>query len=203
MTDSAFAANQTNRVTSILLNEAESGNSNKAPRLANLDEYPHWKDRFEIHLNGVETNLWGMIENFYVRPINGNGETIPLGQLTDVQRKEYDNEKRAYAILTQCISKEIFHQFRQHKTTKALWDALEQRYEGNASLKKIKAKTLKKEFDSFLHIGNETLEALITRYYHLLSELYAHQAITTMEEKVTCLADALPPKWESFLMVLR
>ena len=73
MSDFAYAANQTNRVTSILLNEAETGNGNKAPRLANLDEYPHWKDRFEIHLNGVETNLWGMIEIAYVRPINGNG----------------------------------------------------------------------------------------------------------------------------------
>jgi len=42
-----------------------------------------------------------------------------------------------------------------------LWDALEQPYEGNASLKKIKEKTLKKEFDSFMYIGNETLDALI------------------------------------------
>ena len=136
MSDFAFAANQTNRVTSILLNEAVSGNANKAPRLANLDDYPHWKDRFEIHLNGVETNLWGMVESAYLRPLTANGNPVPLGQLTKIQRKDYDYEKRAYVILTQCISEEIFHQFRQHKTIKALWDALEQRYEGNVSLKK-------------------------------------------------------------------
>jgi len=100
MSDSAYAANQTNHVTSILLNEAESGNANKAPRLANLDDYPRWKDRFEIHLNGVETNLWGMVDSAYVRPMNANGNLVPLGQLTEIQRKDYDYEKRAYAIQT-------------------------------------------------------------------------------------------------------
>ncbi|KAL8228403.1 hypothetical protein R6Q57_015987 [Mikania cordata] len=54
-----------------------------------------------------------------------------------------------------------------------------------------------------MYVGNESLDDLIARFYHLLSELFNHQVKTTTQEKIPCLADALPPKWESFLMVLK
>ena len=97
----------------------------------------------------------------------------------------------------------IFHQFRQFTSAKLLWDALQQRYEGNDAFKSIKSKALRKEFNSFMYVGNESLDELIARFYHLLSELFNHEVKTTTQEKIQCLADALPPKWESFLMVLK
>ena len=203
MSDLAFVASQNSKIQNLLLTENESGNSNKAPKLMTMDEYPHWKTRFEIHINGVDTNLWMMIESGYSRPMTTEGTQISIARLSEQQRKDYDAEKKAYAILSQAISKEIFHQFRQFTSSKSLWDALEQRHDGNASLKAIKAKALKKEFDSFMYIGNESLEDLISRFYHLMSELFANEVRTTMEEKVQCLADALPPKWDSFLMILK
>ncbi|KAD5318304.1 hypothetical protein E3N88_18250 [Mikania micrantha] len=139
--------------------ETETGNPNKAPKLLSLDDYPHWKYRFEIHISGVDTNLWMMIEVGYLRPLNEDG-TPMLSIVTD-----------------------IFHQFRQFTSSKYLWDALQQRYEGNDALKNIKSKALRKEFNSFMYVGNESLDELIARFYHLLN--------------------ALPPKWESFLMVLK
>ena len=54
-----------------------------------------------------------------------------------------------------------------------------------------------------MYIRNDTLDALVTRFCHLMCKPYAHQIETTREEKVACLADALPPKWESFWTVLR
>ncbi|KAD2392849.1 hypothetical protein E3N88_39826 [Mikania micrantha] len=93
--------------------------------------------------------------------------------------------------------------FRQFTSSKYLWDALQQRYEGNDALKNIKSKALRKEFSCFMYVGNESLDELIARFYHLLSELFNHEVKTTTQEKIQCLADALPPKWESFLMVLK
>jgi len=37
----AFAASQTSKIQNLLLVENETGNSNKAPRLMTMDEYPH------------------------------------------------------------------------------------------------------------------------------------------------------------------
>ncbi|KAI3786627.1 hypothetical protein L1987_40450 [Smallanthus sonchifolius] len=168
-----------------------------------MDEYHHWKNRFEIHINGVDTNLWMMIENGYQKVLSEDGTPVLVSLLSEQQRKDYDLEKKAYAILSQAISREIFHQFRQFTSSKSLWVALEQRHEGNASLKAINAKAIKKEFDNFMYIGNESLDDLFERFYHLMSELHAHEIKTTKEEKVQCMADALPPKWDSFLMVLK
>ncbi|KAD5960642.1 hypothetical protein E3N88_12114 [Mikania micrantha] len=203
MEDLALMANQNHRIQTLLLTETETGNSNKAPKLLSLDDYPHWKYRFEIHINGVDTNLWMMIEGGYLRPLNEDGTPMLVKRMTEPHRKLYDYEKKAYAILSQSIATDIFHQLRQFTSSKYLWDALQQRYEGNDALKNIKSKALRKEFNSFMYVGNESLDDLIARFYHLLSELFNHQVKTTTQEKIQCLADALPPKWESFLMVLK
>ncbi|KAD4385807.1 hypothetical protein E3N88_25976 [Mikania micrantha] len=203
MEDLALMANQNHRIQTLLLTENETRNSNKAPKLLTLDDYPHWKYRFEIHINGVDTNLWMMIEGGYLRPLNEDGTPMLVTRMTEPQRKLYDYEKKAYAILSQSIATYIFHQFRQFTSAKLLWDALQQRYEGNDALKSIKSKALRKEFNSFMYVGNESLDELIARFYHLLSELFNHEVKTTTQEKIQCLADALPPKWESFLMVLK
>ncbi|KAI3797813.1 hypothetical protein L1987_33076 [Smallanthus sonchifolius] len=203
MSDLAFVASQNSKIQNLLLIDNEAGNANKAPKLLTMDEYHHWKNRFEIHINGVDTNLWMMLENGYQKVLSVDGTPVLPSLLSEQQRKDYDLEKKAYAILSQAISREIFHQFRQFTSSKSLWDALEQRHDGNASLKAINAKAIKKEFDNFMYIRNESLDDLIERFYHLMNELHAHEIKTTKEEKVQCMADALPPKWDSFLMVLK
>ncbi|MFS7906695.1 hypothetical protein Hanom_Chr01g00062251 [Helianthus anomalus] len=47
-------------------------------------------------------------------------------------KKGYDLEKKAFVILTQALHKDIYHQFSYCTSTKALWDALIARGEGNA-----------------------------------------------------------------------
>ncbi|KAI3815509.1 hypothetical protein L1987_15180 [Smallanthus sonchifolius] len=203
MSDLAFVASQNSKIQNLLLIDNEAGNANKAPKLMTMDEYHHWKNRFEIHINGVDTNLWMMIENGYQKVLSEDGTPVLASLLSEQQRKDYDLEKKEYAILSQAISREIFHQFRQFTSSKSPWVALEQRHEGNASLKAINAKAIKKEFDNFMYIGNESLDDLFERFYHLMSELHAYEIKTTKEEKVQCMADALPPKWDSFLMALK
>ena len=144
-----------------------------------------------------------MIEGGYLRPLTEDGSPMLVTRMTEPQRNLYDFEKKAYAILSQSIATDIFHQFRQFTCSKFLWDALQQRYEGNDALMNIKSKALRKEFNSFLYVGNKSLDDLIARFYHLLSELFNHQVKTTTQEKIQCLAYALPPKWRSFLMVLK
>ncbi|KAD2392898.1 hypothetical protein E3N88_39875 [Mikania micrantha] len=115
MDEFALMANHNHRIRNLLLTETETGNSNKAPKLLSLDDYPHWKYRFEIHINGVDTNLWMIIK-------------------------------------------------------------------GNDALKNIKSKALRKEFNNFMYVGNESLDELIARFYHLLSELYNYQVMTTTQD---------------------
>ncbi|KAD7116946.1 hypothetical protein E3N88_04214 [Mikania micrantha] len=67
----------------------------------------------------------------------------------------------------------------------------------------MKATDICKEFENFNFIGNESLEALITRYRHLLTEVRKCGIEYYEDKKIDCLADALPDKWNSLLLILR
>ena len=51
------------------MSDNEAGSATKVPKLTTIDDYPHWKGRFEIFLNGLDTNLWERIEVGYTRPL--------------------------------------------------------------------------------------------------------------------------------------
>ncbi|MFS8024927.1 hypothetical protein Hanom_Chr16g01469021 [Helianthus anomalus] len=68
----------------------------------------------------------------------------------ECDKKAYDLEKKAFAILTQALHKDIYHQFAYCTTRKNLWDVLEARGEGNATTRKIRHDVLKKKFEGFL-----------------------------------------------------
>ncbi|MFS7950355.1 hypothetical protein Hanom_Chr07g00582211 [Helianthus anomalus] len=44
---------------------------------------------------------------------------------------------------------------------------------------------------------------MITRFYHLISEMYAYGVLSTQQDLVNRFADALPPKWSSFIELLK
>ncbi|KAJ0916904.1 putative transcription factor interactor and regulator CCHC(Zn) family [Helianthus annuus] len=118
-------------------------------------------------------------------------------------KKAYDLEKKAYAILTQALHKDIYHQFSFYKTTKSLWDALVARGEGNAASRKTRHDLLKKEFESFRFLDNETLNDMTSRFYHLISEMCSYNVAATHQEMIARFADALPPKWSPFIELLK
>ncbi|XP_022026919.1 uncharacterized protein LOC110927875 [Helianthus annuus] len=118
-------------------------------------------------------------------------------------KKAYDLEKKAFVILTQALHRDIYHQFAYCTTIKSLWDVLEARGEGNVATRKIRHDLLKKEFEGFLFMENETLNDMATRFYHFLSEIHSYKVNATQQEMVMRFADALPPKWSQFIELLK
>ena len=144
------------------------------------------------------------MQNEYVQPSLPNTFTfLKIHELNDTQRKEYDLEKKTYAILSQAIPREILHQFKRHKTSFSLWNALRERSEGNERTRAVRAEELKQQFNSFMHMGNESLGDIVTRYYHLLSEIDTYKIQVTMAKVVETLADALPSKWHPLVLILK
>ncbi|KAM0030964.1 putative transcription factor interactor and regulator CCHC(Zn) family [Helianthus debilis subsp. tardiflorus] len=171
----ALVSNQTPSIQSILLSESETGSLNRPPKLMNLNEYPGWADRFRTYVL----------------------------DLPEDQKKTYELEKKAYAILTQALSKDIYHQFVSFKTTKKLWDGLKTRGVGNEATRQLRHDLHKKEFDGFACLDKESLGDMTSRFYHLLTELNNLGVAITQTEVVKKFADALPPQWNSFLEILK
>ncbi|KAF5818825.1 hypothetical protein HanXRQr2_Chr02g0070501 [Helianthus annuus] len=200
----AFVSNQTPSIQSILLSESETGSLNRPPKLMHLNEYPGWVDRFHTYILGQNTELWLRFTTEFDQTIEvAASSTATFADLPDDRKKTYDLEKKAYAILTQALSKDIYHQFVSFKTTKKLWDALKTRGVGNEATRQLRRDLLKKEFDGFTCMDKESLGDMTSRFYHLLTELTNFEVTTTPTEVVKKFADALPPQWNNFLEILK
>ncbi|KAJ0556565.1 hypothetical protein HanIR_Chr07g0315311 [Helianthus annuus] len=77
------------------------------------------------------------------------------------------------------------------------------RGEGYEAIRKTRHDLLKKKFESFQFLENETLNDIITRYYRLMCEVYSGGVRVSQQEMVARFADALPPKWGSFIEQLK
>ena len=102
-----------------------------------------------------------------------------------------------------CLPLEILHTFKKYITAKELWESLENRYEGNVQIKKGRTELLKAQFMVFKYMKNESLEEIITRYYHLMTELENNSVTLTETEKSTKLLDSLPPKWDIYTVMIK
>ncbi|KAM0040644.1 hypothetical protein Hdeb2414_s0012g00396401 [Helianthus debilis subsp. tardiflorus] len=150
------------------------GSINHPPKLMHMNEYPGWEESFHT-----------------------------FADLTANEKKAYDLEKKAYSILTQALSKDMYHQFVSFKTSKWLWDALKTRGLGNEASRKLQHDRLKKEFNGFTCMERESLGDLTSRFYHLLTELNSYGVVVTPEEVVIKFADTLPAQWNGFLEILK
>ncbi|KAJ0931799.1 hypothetical protein HanPSC8_Chr04g0166111 [Helianthus annuus] len=200
----AFVSNQTPSIQSILLSESETGSLNRPPKLMHLNEYPGWVDRFYTYVLGQNTELWLRFTTDFDQTIEvAASSAATFADLPEDQKKTYDLDKKAYAILTQALSKDIYHQFVSFKTTKKLWDALKTRGVGNEATRQLRHDLLKKEFDGFMCMDKESLGGMTSQFYHLLTELGNFGVVTTPVEVVKKFGDVLPPQWNSFLEILK
>ncbi|MFS7898054.1 hypothetical protein Hanom_Chr00s015855g01755171 [Helianthus anomalus] len=181
----ALVSNQTPSIQSILLSESETGSLNRPPKLMHLHEYPGWAGRFKTYVLGLNTELWIRFTTDFDQAIEvAASSTATFADLPEDQKKTYDLEKKAYAILTQGLSKDIYHQFVSFKTTKKLWDGLKTRGVGNEATRIMRHDLLKKEFDGFTCMDKESLGDMTSRFYHLLTELGNYGVVTTTSEVV-------------------
>ena len=115
----------------------------------------------------------------------------------------YKAENKAHFAITMCLPMEILHTFRSYKTAKELWDALVRRYRGNDQVRENRKELLKTQFMFFKYMKNETLEELINRFYHLMTELDNNYVSYTDLTKNNKLLNALPPKWDLYSVMLK
>ncbi|KAJ0906607.1 putative transcription factor interactor and regulator CCHC(Zn) family [Helianthus annuus] len=158
-----------------------------------MNDFPSWKSRFHTYVQGQSTELW----TCFINAFNSNLEVAAststgYANMMEDDKKAYDLEKKAFATLTQALNKDIYHQFSYCKDTKTLWDALVARGEANAATRKSRHDLLKKEFESFQVLENETLNDMTTRFYHLISEMFAYGVLATQQDMVNRKAKRAP-----------
>ena len=95
------------------------------------------------------TFMCGSVTDGYVPPsveFKGSRKVTSYSAMKDEDKKIFEAENKVYSAITMCLPLEILYTFKKYKTSKELWEALENRYEGNIQMKKGRTELLKAQF---------------------------------------------------------
>ncbi|MFS7949265.1 putative transcription factor interactor and regulator CCHC(Zn) family [Helianthus anomalus] len=119
-------------------------------------------------------------------------------------RKKYKNEKMMLSLLQQAVKEDILVLLQYNGSAYSIWKALKSKFIGSQEMVKNKKSLLKKEFDLFRGLKNESTKQIIERYCNLLMNMKRLSITKDNEELIEKLADALPHEtWGTYLMMLR
>ncbi|KAJ0618429.1 putative transcription factor interactor and regulator CCHC(Zn) family [Helianthus annuus] len=162
--------------------ESAFGTFNKPPKLMAIEDYSRWATKFEDWLMAFAFPSWKSTKTGYA---NGkkNGEALRSAEEIEgfaAEQKYYSNAKD-------------------------LWEKLNKKCLGSNEIVKNKTKLLRKEFDMFSCLKNESVCKMIERFGHLKLELARHKITYSDEELVDKLFNSLPDDmdWRYYALMLK
>ncbi|KAJ0851919.1 hypothetical protein HanRHA438_Chr14g0632321 [Helianthus annuus] len=174
------------------------GTYNKPPKLMAIEDYIRWATRFEEWLKAFAYPNWKGLRNGFDLGVTD------YENLEENQIERYVAEQKCIALLYQSVRDDIISLI-VYKDSRDLWEKLKIKCIGSAEIVKNKKKLLRKEFDLFGCLKNESVSKMIERFGHLKMELARYDIIYTQEELVDKLFDSLPNEqgWQYFALMLK
>ncbi|KAI3744718.1 hypothetical protein L1987_57809 [Smallanthus sonchifolius] len=172
----------------------EIGTSQKPPKLLNLADYSNWKDRFDQFVSFTDTSLWIPILEGYTHPtyswMGKDDVPKPVSALTTEEKLLFDREKKAMASISMSLPKEIYHSFKQFKSSQQLWEALQKSELASASVvyetEEINDKFLEalpSKFDVYTVLIKENVKYKTMSLEEVLGKIQSHDM--NMKKKET------------------
>ncbi|KAJ0556046.1 hypothetical protein HanIR_Chr07g0309181 [Helianthus annuus] len=179
--------------------ESAFGTFNKPPKLMAIEEYSRWSRKFEDWMMAFAFPSWKSLKTGYDQG-NKNGETLSSAD----EIESFVAEQKCVALLFQSVREDIISLI-DYTNAKDLWQKLEKKCLGSTEIVKNKKKLLRKEFDMFGCLKNESVCKMIERFGHLKLELARHGIKYSDEELVDKLFDSLPDEmdWRYYALMLK
>ncbi|KAK1414657.1 hypothetical protein QVD17_30406 [Tagetes erecta] len=134
--------------STINMNDLESVQPNRPPRLVSGENFEDWKRCLKAFFYYTDYNQWESIVN---------GPHVP--------------KKVEGTITSPNNDPNIYNMFAEHTTAKSLYDALCEFYDGNEDLKLDRKAQAEKEFNSFVGYKQESLTDITNRFLSVSSNL--------------------------------
>ncbi|KAJ0920063.1 putative transcription factor interactor and regulator CCHC(Zn) family [Helianthus annuus] len=179
--------------------ESAFGTYDKPPKLMAIEEYSRWAKQFEDWLMAFAFPSWKSLKNGYDDG-GKKGETLSSSE----EIEAFVAEQKYIALLFQSVREDIISLI-EYSSAKDLWRKLETKCLGSTEIVKNKKKLLRKEFDLFGCLKNESVCKMIERFEHLKLELARHGITYTQDELVDKLFDSLPNEmdWQYYALMLQ
>ncbi|KAJ0899610.1 putative transcription factor interactor and regulator CCHC(Zn) family [Helianthus annuus] len=171
-----------------------------------IDDYNMWSERFGNWVEAYHLDAWEHTEEPYVKPRKNdvvNGTPLTLREMSTADKKKYRDEKLMVSLLQQAIKEDILILLQHDGTAHSIWTELEAKFTGSDDMLRNKMSLMKKEFDLFRGLKNESTKQITDRYCNLVRNMTKLGVKKDTDELIEKLADALPYEtWGTFLMMM-
>jgi hypothetical protein len=146
-----------------------------------VGHYDHWAELMENLLRSKE--YWNVVDRGIMVDVTGEARSFSSvvsesHPLTDVQRKEYEENKlkdlKAKNLLYQAIERDMLETILDRSSSKAIWDSMKQKFQGSTRVKRAQLQSLRCDFEILHMKEGETVNAYFARVLSIANKMKAH-----------------------------
>src|SRR6266487_3303120 len=133
-----------------------------------------WKDNIYHYINGIDDELWDLIEEGVSIDGIGPDDKISIVQkraLSTADKKIFSKHNKVKNIMMSSISHDEYTKIMDRSTTKAMYDSLCATYDGNRQVQNAKARLLVRQYELFSMKPDEDIDTMFSRFQTLVSNL--------------------------------
>jgi hypothetical protein len=145
-----------------------NGNGNMNTKLPVFDgkNWNRWMIQMRV-LFGAQDVL-DLVTDGYV-PVAADA----MNEQKNAQKEVRKKDQKALFFIHQCVDVNVFEKIADSTTAKAAWDTLVRCYGGDASVKKVKLQSLRKQYENLNMKNNEKVSEYISRVILITNEMKA------------------------------
>ncbi|MQL79838.1 hypothetical protein Taro_012266 [Colocasia esculenta] len=141
------------------------GQSVNRPPLFDGEDYHYWKTRMKFFLQGLDFQLWTIIEEGDLKVSNIKDKW------TNEDKKKLSQNSKAKSILCCSLSKKEFNRISACKSTKEMWDKLRLTHEGSDKVKETIIDILVAQYERFQMQSGESISQMYSRFTDITNGL--------------------------------
>ncbi|MQL86510.1 hypothetical protein Taro_019047 [Colocasia esculenta] len=164
------------------------GQSVNKPPLFDGD-YNYWKTRMEFFLQGLDFQLWTIIEEGDLEVTNTKDKWI------DEDKKKLSQNNKAKSILCCSLSKNEFNKISACKSAKEMWDKLRLTHEGTDKVKETRIDILVAQYERFQMQYGESISQMYSHFTDITNGLAGFGKTYETGDMVRKILRSLPTSW--------
>ncbi|KAK2431500.1 hypothetical protein QL285_029719 [Trifolium repens] len=174
-----------------------NGNSGMSTKLPVFDgkNWNRWMKQMTV-LFGAQDVLELVTEGYV--PVAADATDAQKLAQKDTKKKD----QKALFYIHQCVDENVFEKIADSETAKAAWDTLIRCYGGDASVKKVKLQSLRKQYENLNMKNNEKVSDYISRMILITNEMKACGETLSEQVIIEKVLRSLTPQFDYIVVAI-
>ncbi|MQM02928.1 hypothetical protein Taro_035698 [Colocasia esculenta] len=172
------------------------GQSINRPPLFDGEDYNYWKTRMEFFLQGLDFQLWSIIDEGDLMVLNKREDW------TDDDKKKISLNSKAKSILCCALSKKEFNRISACKSVMEIWEKLRLTYKGTDKVRETRIDILVTQYKRFQMQSGESITQMYSRFTDITNGLVGLGKTYEIRDMVRKILRSLPASWTAKVIAI-